>query len=91
MSGIAESWSRAGLDLDRQQTSLRLDDEVHFFADGRAPVTEFRAVKTRVAPSQQVVEHQVFQMCSFRFRRSGKMQGTVVFMPCMIIIHSMNK
>ena len=52
------------LDLDRQETSAGLDDQVHLLADGGSPVEDFGVLQACVAPSEKVVEHEVLEVCA---------------------------
>jgi len=65
---VGEARLRGGLHLDGRQFAAGVDHEVHFFADGGAPAGEFHAVCARIAPGEQIVQHQVFQMPAFRCR-----------------------
>ena len=67
MPGIAEAWSRRGLDLDGQKTAPGLDHEIHLFTDGRSPIEKFAALESRVAPCHQVGQNQVLQMWTTGF------------------------
>ena len=46
---VAQARAWRCLDLDGQQMPSRLDDEVHFLTDGRAPVEDLGTVKAGVA------------------------------------------
>ena len=74
VGGIAEPRPRGCLDLDRQQGLARLDNEVHFFAERGAPVEDIGVVEPRIAPSQQIVQDDVFEVRAAWLDTLGEME-----------------
>jgi len=74
MHGIGEFRPRRRLPLDRQQATAGPDHEIHFLAASHSPVAELRALESRVAPGEQIVEHEVLEMGAARFRDCAKVQ-----------------
>src|SRR5439155_14054468 len=50
------------LDLDREQAPARLDHQVHLLADRRAPIENLHTIEARVAPGQEIVEHEILEV-----------------------------
>ena len=60
--GVAEAGTGGGFDFDGKEAVAGLDHEVDFFADGGAPVEDFRGIEAGVAPGEKVVQDEVFQV-----------------------------
>ena len=60
--GVAEAGAGGGFDFDGKEPVAGLDHKVDFFADGGAPVEDFRGIEAGVAPSEKVVQDQVFEV-----------------------------
>src|SRR5690606_34436183 len=56
------------LHFDRQELAICLDHEVHFLADSRAPIAKLRVLDARIAPGEEIVQHQVLQVHATRLR-----------------------
>ena len=65
-SRVGVSRIRRGLDRDRQQPTIGLDDEVDLQIGRRSPVQYLRGRDPAVAPHQQVDQHERLQVCSGR-------------------------
>ena len=74
MGYISETRPLRRLDFDGQQPVPSLNHEVHLLTDGRAPVEDLSPVEPCVPPGQQIVKHQVPQMCPSGLLLLGEMQ-----------------
>lgn len=72
--GVTQAGLRGGLDLDGQQEAVRLDDEIHLLAGRRASKEHLGAVRARIAPGEQIAEHQILQMRAIGFGHAGDVQ-----------------